>query len=201
MAKKISVTLPKGAAVWPKLNEVDVYQPVDKKGKPSGAEKRRFITRLEFNDEDHRKVDAYLRKQLADNDMEGGKLPWRDEKKDGKKTGKKHLEMTSGEKFPPPFIDSKGNDIPRSKVKIGGGSILKINVTVNPYTGFGGGINLYMNDVMIVELKQRVRNQIEAEENGFVYDGNASGDDSEDLDDTSAPESPSNQDTDDDIPF
>jgi hypothetical protein len=187
-------------AIWPKLNEVDVYQPVDKKGKPSGAEKRRFITRLEFNDEDHRKVDAYLKKILADNDMEGGKLPWREEKKDGKKTGKKHLEMTSGEKYPPPFIDSKGNEIPRSKVKIGGGSVLKIDVTVNPYTGFGGGINLYMNDVMIVELKQRERNKMAVEEGGFVYDGDAD-DDSEDLDDTGAPEAPSSQDLDDDIPF
>lgn len=200
MAKKLSVTLPKGVAVWPKLNEVDVYQPVDKKGKPSGAEKRRFITRLEFNDEDHRKVDAYLKKVLADNDMEDGKLPWRDEKKDGKKTGKKHLEMTSGEKYPPPFIDSKGNEIPRSKVKIGGGSVLKIDVTINPYTGFGGGINLYMNDVMIVELKQRSRNKMEVEEGGFVYDSSDDSD-SEDLDDTGAPESPTSQDMDDDIPF
>jgi hypothetical protein len=198
MAKKITVTLPKGVAIWPKLNEVDVYQPVDKKGKPSGAEKRRFITRLEFNDEDHRKVDAYLRKILKDNDMEDGKLPWREEKKDGKKTGKKHLEMTSGEKYPPPFIDSKGNEIPRSKVKVGGGSVLKIDVTVNPYTGFGGGINLYMNDVMIVELKQRERNKMAVEEGGFVYDGDAS--DEDDNDDTGAPETPST-DLDDDIPF
>jgi hypothetical protein len=198
MSKKITVTLPKGVAVWPKLNEVDVYQPVDKKGKPNGAEKRRFITRLAFNDEDFRKVDAYLKKQLADHDMEDGKLPWRDEKKDGKKTGKKHLEMTSGEKYPPPFLDSRGNEIPRSKVKIGGGSVLKVDVTVNVYTGFGGGINLYMNDVMIVELKQRARNKMEAEEGGFVYEGSDEDDSSDD--DAGAPETPSN-DMDDDIPF
>lgn len=202
MAKKVSVTLPKAIAVWPKLNEVDVYQPVDKKGKPNGAEKRRFITHLEFDDDGFRKVDAFLRKQLAANDMEDGKLPWKDEKKDGKKTGKKLLTVTSGEKYPPPFIDSKGNDIPRSKVKVGGGSILKVNVSINPYTGFGGGINLYMNDVMIVELKQRVRNHIEAEENGYVYEGGDSDDEaSEDLDDPGAPESPSSTDMDDDIPF
>lgn len=198
MAKKITVTLPKGVAVWPKLNEVDVYQPLDKKGKPNGAEKRRFITRLEFNDEDHRKVDAYLKKVLKDHDMEDGKLPWRDEKKDGKKTGKKHLEMTSGEKYPPPFIDSRGNEIPRSKVKVGGGSVLKVDVTVNVYTGLGGGINLYMNDVMIVELKQRERNKMAAEEGGFVYDGDA---DDDNEDDDGAPEAPSSTDLDDDIPF
>ena len=201
MAKKITVTLPKGVAVWPKLNEVDVYQPKDKKGNPNGAVKRRFITRLEFNDEDHRKVDTYLKKVLADNDMEGAHLPWKDEKKDGKKTGKKHLEMTSGEKYPPPFIDSKGNEIPRSKVKIGGGSILKIDVTVNPYTGFGGGINLYMNDIMIVELKQRERNKMAVEEGGFVYDGSGDEDDSEDLDDAGAPKNPGDLDDEADLPF
>jgi len=200
MAKRITVTLPKGIAVWPKLNEVDVYQPVDKKGKPSGDVKRRFITRLEFNDEDHRKVDAYLKKILADNDMEGANLPWKPEKKDGKKTGKMHLEMTSGEKFPPPFIDSRGNEIPRSRVKIGGGSVLKIDVTINLYTGFGGGINLYMNDIMIVELKQRERNKMAVEEGGFVYDGSGDEDESEDLDDVGAPEAPHDLD-DSDLPF
>ena len=197
MAKNITVTLPKGVAVWPELNEVDIYQPVDKKGRPSGAEKRRFITRLEFNDEDHRKVDAYLKKVLKDHDMEGGKLPWRDEKKDGKKTGKKHLEMTSGEKYPPPFIDSRGNEIPRNKVKVGGGSILKVDVTVNVYTGFGGGINLYINDVMIVELKQLQLNKMASEEGGFVYEG-AADDDNED--DDGAPKTPHDLD-DDDLPF
>lgn len=196
MAKKISVTLPRATAIWPKLNEVDVYQPVDKKGKPSGAEKRRFLTRLEFDDEGFRKVDAYLKECLADADMVGGKLPW---KKD-KKTGAYHLEATSGEAYPPPFIDSKGNDIPRSKVNIGGGSILKVNVTVNLYTGFGGGINLYINNVMVVELKQRVANHIEAEEGGYVYEGGADDSDEAGTDNAGPPERQST-DMDDDIPF
>lgn len=194
MTKKITVTLPRATAIWPKLNEIDVYQPVDKKGKPSGAEKRRFITGLEFNDDDHRKVDAYLKKCLKDLDLEDGKLPW---KKD-KKTGKLHLQATSGEDYPPPFVDAKGNEVPRSKVKIGGGSVLKLGVSVNGYTGFGGGINLYINFVQIIELKKSARTiQVEAEE-GFTYDGDASDDD--DSTDLGAPDAPST-DLDDDIPF
>jgi hypothetical protein len=198
MAKRVSIILPRATAVFPKLNEVDVYQPVDKKGKPSGAEKRRFLTRLEFNAEDHRKVDDYLKKCLKDFDLdEGSKLPWKAEKKDKKPTGKLHLEATSGEDYPPPFFDAKGNEVPRSKVKIGGGSVIKVDVTVNPYTGFGGGINLYINSVQIIELKQRSTNRFEAEEGGFEYEGGAKDDADEEDTKTSAPST----DMDDDIPF
>jgi hypothetical protein len=196
---KVSIILPKGKAIFPKLNEIDIYQPVDKKGKPSGAEKRRFLTRIEFNDEDHRKVDAYLKKQLVAFDLEGGKLPWKEEKKDKKPTGKLHLEATSGEDYPPPFVDAKGNEVPRSKVKIGGGSTIKLDVTVNPYTGFGGGINLYINAVQIIELAQRSTNRFEAEAGGFAYSEDHTSDDLDD--DSGAPQSPSSTDMDDDLPF
>jgi hypothetical protein len=57
-----------------------------------------------------------------------------------------------------------------------------------------------MNDIMIVELKQRERNKMAVEEGGFVYDGSDDEDESEDLDDAGAPETPST-DMDDDIPF
>lgn len=194
MPKKISTTLPRSTLIWPKLNEVDVYQPVDKKGRPNGAVKRRFLTNMEFNDEDHRKVDAYLNKCIRDADLDGAKVPW---KKD-KKTGKLSLQATSGEDYPPPFLDAKGNEIPRSKVKIGGGTIAKVGVTVNPYTGFGGGINLYINFIQILDLKVAKRFQVEQEE-GFVYDGSSTEDDADE--DVGAPQSPASSDMDDDIPF
>jgi hypothetical protein len=192
MTKRVTVTLPRGTLIWPKLNKIDVYQPVDKKGRPNGAEKRRFITNIEFNDEDHRKVDAYLKKCLKDFDLEDGKLPW---KKD-KKTGKLQLQATSGEDKPPQLLDAKGNEVPRSKVQVGGGTVAKVDVTVNPYTGFGGGINLYINYVQIIDLKVPQRFQVQEEE-GFTYQG---GDD-EDEGEAEAPESPSSHDLDDDIPF
>jgi hypothetical protein len=200
MTKKVSIILPRCTAVWPKLNEVDVYQPVDKKGRPSGAEKRRFLTRMEFNDEDHRKVDDFLKKQLKAFDLEDGKLPWKEEKRDGKKTGKLHLEATSGADYPPPFFDAKGNEVPRSKVKIGGGSIIKVDVTVNPYTGFGGGINLYINSVQVIELKQRSTNRFEVEEGGFVFSEDHTSNDEDETSDDGASKATSH-DMDDDIPF
>jgi hypothetical protein len=166
MTKKVTIILPAGEAVWPKLNEVDVYQPTDKKGRPNGAEKRRYITRVKYNDDNFRKVDDFLKEQLVKFDLEDGKLPW---KKD-KKTGLLSLEATSGEKYRPAVFDAKGNKVP-AKVIIGGGSILKLDVTVNPYTGFGGGINLYMNAVQLLKLVQREENRFEAEEEGYTFDG------------------------------
>jgi len=175
MAKKVTIILPAGIAVWPKLDQVDVYQPTDKKGRPNGAEKRRFITRVKYNDEDHRKVDDFLKQCLKDFDLEDGKLPW---KKD-RKTGELTLQATSGEKYRPPVFDAKNRKVP-GKIIIGGGSTIKLDVTVNPYTGFGGGINLYINSVQLLDLKQRDANRFEETE-GFTYGG-----DDEDEDDESS---------------
>lgn len=173
MAKKVTIILPAGIAVWPKLDQVDVYQPTDKKGRPNGAEKRRFITRVKYNDEDRRKVDDFLKQCLNDFDLEDGKLPW---KKD-KTTGGLTLEATSDDR--PPVFDAKNRKVP-AKVIIGGGSIIKLDVTVNPYTGFGGGINLYINSVQLLDLKRRDANRFEETE-GFTYGG----DDEDEADDSS----------------
>lgn len=175
MVKKATIILPAGIAVWPKLDEVDVYQPTDKKGRPSGAEKRCFITRVKYNDEDHRKVDDFLKQCLLDFDLAGGNLPW---KKD-RKTGELTLQATSGEKYRPPVFDARNRKVP-GRIIIGDGSTIKLDVTVNPYTGFGGGINLYINSVQLLELKQRDANRFEATE-GFSYGG----DDEDEAEDSS----------------
>lgn len=188
MTKKTTIILPPGIAVWPKLNEVDVYQPVDKKGRPSGAEKRRYITRIKFDDENFREVDEFLKQCLKDFDLEDGKLPW---KKD-KKTGELLLEATSGEKYRPAVWDAKNRKVP-AKVIIGGGSELRLDVTVNPYTGFGGGINLYINAVKLLKLKQREENRFEEEE-GYTYEG-----DDEENETSGSPFGSETED--DDIPF
>ena len=79
----------------------------------------------------------------------------------------------------PPVFDAKNRKVP-AKVIIGGGSTIKLDVTVNPYTGFGGGINLYINSVQLLDLKQRDDNRFEETE-GFTC-----GDDDEDEADDSS---------------
>ena len=77
------------------------------------------------------------------------------------------------------MFDAKNRKVP-AKVIIGGGSTIKLDVTVNPYTGFGGGINLYINSVQLLDLKQRDANRFEETE-GFTYGG----DDADEADESS----------------
>jgi hypothetical protein len=158
MTKKINATLPKGTLVFPKLNKPD-----DFKGK------RTFKTRIKFDDEAHRKVDAWLRKGAKE----------------------LTLKVASGEKYPPALLDAKGKEIPRAKVEVGGGTIAKVDVNLSYYEGFGGGFNLYMNFVQIIELKKKGFNV--QEEEGFSYE------DDGDEGDTEAPQT--STDLDEDVPF
>jgi hypothetical protein len=160
---------PVGIAVWPKLNEVDVYQPTDKKGRPNGAEKRRYLTRIRFEDEDLAKVQAFLKQKAKEllPDVDNPKLPIKKDKKDGSLT----LEATSGEKYRPAIFDAKNNKLPATVI-VGGGSKIRLSVTVNAYEGFGGGINLYLNSVQVIELVEGGNGKSEFEEtDGFEFDG------------------------------
>jgi hypothetical protein len=178
------VTLPKGTLVFPKITEVDEF-----KGK------RSFKTRIKFDDEAHRKVDAWLKKEVQKRGYPAdAKLPW---KKD-KKTGELTLYVSSGEKYPPILIDAKGNNIPRSKVRVSGGTIAKVAVSKPKFYDVQGGvISLYMATtgpaVQIIELAQRGAKF--EEEQGYTFDGADDGEEG----DTSAPQT--STDLDDDIPF
>lgn len=176
------ITLPKGSLVWPKLNDPD-----DFKGK------KQFKTNVKFSDEDHRKVDAWLKKTAAELGHPKANLPW---KKD-KKTGEISLYVHSGEKKPPAIMDSKGTELPRRKFQVGGGSIARINVFPKWYDvqGADGSLTLYMGFVQLLKFVPKQKFAVEAEE-GFTYEG---GDDDEDDGEAGAPETPS--DIDDDIPF
>ena len=150
MAKKITKTLPVGTLVYPKLDKVDVYQPVDKKGRPSGAEKRRWLVNIKFEDDDHRAVSAWLKETAKEAGLDNNaKMPFRKDKK----TGEIWLQAASGEQYKPALFGANNARIPAG-VAIGGGSKARIDVTVNAYEGFGGGINLYLNAVQVIELRE-----------------------------------------------
>jgi hypothetical protein len=173
--KKPRIVLPRAIAVWPKLNEVDVYQPLDKKGRPSGAEKRRYITYLRYDMATLEKVkqqliDAAKKAYDVDDDV---KLPIKKIKKSKDSAEKEEvLQLTSGEDKRPPLFDSRNKRIPAS-VKIGGGSELVIDATVNHYEGFGGGINLYINAVQVKKLVEggEFKPSFEADDDGFAFSG------------------------------
>jgi hypothetical protein len=168
MPKKERFITPVGLARYPKLDEVDVFQPLDKKGKPSGAEKRRYVTGIIFSDTDLAEVQAKLKAKAKEllPDCENPKLPI---KKD-KKTGQLFLEATSGEKYRPAVFDAKNNKIPGG-LAIGGGTKMKLDVSINAYEGFGGGINLYMNAVQVLDLVEKgVGKSNFGEEEGYAHE-------------------------------
>jgi hypothetical protein len=163
---KITKTLPDAVAVFPKLDKVDVYQPKNAKGQANGPEKRTWNTRLKFNDEDHRAVDAWLKKLAKDAGLKTvTNWPW----KTDKKTGEVTLMVSSGEEYKPGLYDSKNKPLPEGVV-IGGGSVLKANVSPFVYEGLGGGIKLYLNAVMVKKLEagRNGASPFEAEDDGYV---------------------------------
>ena len=163
---KVTKTLPVATAVFPKLDKVDVYQPKNAKGQPSGPEKRTWNTRLKFNDEDHREIDNWLKKLAKDAGLKTvTNWPW---KKD-KKTGEVTLMVSSGEEYKPGLYDAKNQPLPEGVI-IGGGSLLKTNVSPFVYEGLGGGIKLYLNAVQLVKLERGANNGVSPfdEADGYV---------------------------------
>lgn len=64
-------------------------------------------------------------------------------------TGRHYVTFKTGEKFKPPVVDKYGD--PLNKL-VGNGSKVRVAYVKNVFTGLGGGINLYLNGVQVVEL-------------------------------------------------
>lgn len=164
MAKKIRFITPAGIAVWPKLDVPDVYQPTDKQGKPKGEPKVQYICRVKFSDADLAKVTAQVEKWTEELSPGGKNSPIVKDKKTGELT----LKATSGKDYRPACWDSKNQRIPNT-VRVGGGSKIKMDLTVNAYDGFGGGINFYINAIQVLELVDgdNFAPQFSTDEDGF----------------------------------
>lgn len=145
MAKNyVHYLTPVGTFVFPKLHEVDVYTP-----KMGGKTKRRYMTNMEFTPDVLAQVKADIAALIKKHGMDVGKNANEPFKKD-KKTGRETLVATSGEERKPPIFDSRNQKLPEG-TKVTGGSKGRLDVTVNPYDGFGGGVNLYINGVQVIE--------------------------------------------------
>lgn len=65
-------------------------------------------------------------------------------------TGRYYCTFKTSDKFQPKIFDKHGKIL--EGVKIGNGSKIKISYMENVYEAFGGGINLYLNAVQVIEL-------------------------------------------------
>jgi len=145
----VSRVLPAARAVWPILSEADVYQPVDKTGRSTDAEKRRYLLTLEFSEADQNEVDQWLKDCLACFGLTDGRLPWRKDPRTGALTLFASCEADSR----PTVVDADKNDV-SSTIRISDGSVLKAYVTAVKYVGFGGGVTLRINSYQILRLEQ-----------------------------------------------
>jgi hypothetical protein len=139
--------LPPAFVLWAKLNETDVYRPLDK----LAPEKRRHIVTLQFNDSDQREVDEWLRDCLAQFGLKDGRLPWR---KDKTSTGSPALFASCDGNARPEVVDVNANHVSPT-TRIDQGSEIKAYVTALKYAGFGGGLSIRVNSYQILTLAAR----------------------------------------------
>jgi hypothetical protein len=158
----------KGIAVWPKLDVPDVF--VDKKGK---AGEPHYLTNLKLEDGKIEALEKYLLKIASEDDetsdIAPGKLtlPIKTDKKDKEL---RTVVVKSTKK--PPMFDARNNKLP-ADVVVGGGSLLNVSVAANCYSGFGGGVNLYIDAVQVLKLEESTYGKSPFEETeGYAYEGN-----------------------------
>jgi hypothetical protein len=93
-------------------------------------------------------------------------MPWKLDDESGK------LHVTFKTLRQPRGYDSKGTPLPEG-VWPGKGSVVRVAYVPNEYPGFGGGINLYLQAVQVIEMVEGFSSSIQfpVEEGAYVSDG------------------------------
>ncbi len=155
--KSLRFVTPIGTAVYPKISKPDTT------GKYADG---KFKTDVDFGEH----TDALIAKMEAAAKEWGvpANLPVKIElDKEKNPTGRKLLKFKS--KFRPAIFDAKKNAIPEG-VNIGGGSELRIDATLFPYTEGRGGVSLRLGPVQIAKLVEGDSAANFGELDGFEYD-------------------------------
>ena len=141
--KKEMFVTPAGIARWPWLNKPDVKFDPDKQGKFK-------VNLLVDPNDDGVKEFLILLRDHTKAAKPDGKVPYVKERdQDGNETGKFLVHFKSI--YRPKVFDMNGRFIP-DEVQVGNDSKIKVAYTENVYDGFGGGVNLYLNAVQVIEL-------------------------------------------------
>ena len=111
-------------------------------------------------------------KKLADEAGGGNPVKWEKVKDPNDpqkkvKTGRLVASFHTSAKFKPGLFDYRG--VPMDdETLIGNGSMVRINYSPKEYTGFGGGVTLYLNAVQVMDLVEFSKNS--AADYGFEVD-------------------------------
>lgn len=126
---------PVGIAVWPSLHEPD----------SRFGDKPAYKVKLAFDPATMAEVKAQLMATAAAAGFPiNAKLPIAPDKEHGEV-------LVAKSTYKPAQFDAKNQPI---NVNIGGGSKLRISGALNYYKAFGGGINIYLNSVQVLELQE-----------------------------------------------
>ena len=188
--KFVQIVTPKGEAFFPNLKTTEKYE---------GVDTGKYTCQIKLSDKDTSALIARLEEEwdkakespeLAGKNFKRGTEPvlgYR-ETKNGEILFKAKTnaegKSKAGERFVKtvPVLDTRGHQI---KADVGQGSIIKLSMTVAPYymTSTNYGLSLYLNGVMVYDLKEKSFGQ-DAASLGFSTDeeGYVEGED-DDLDD------------------
>ena len=150
MSKKIQrINTPIGEV---RFSYLDKPRPAyDDKGKP----KFEITLRFKQDDPDWKKFCTEITGMVkAIGERAGNPIHWETEKDENDKkvkTGFLAIRFATGEQFKPAVFDAYGRPLPEG-VRVGNGSMARVNCNPAPYEGFGGGITMYLNAVQITEL-------------------------------------------------
>jgi hypothetical protein len=72
--------------------------------------------------------------------------------------------------YKPRIVDAKRNDVPEGRYP-SRGSTVKVAYVANEYDGFGGGVNLYLQGIQVIELVEFERKPLPfGDEEGYVQE-------------------------------
>lgn len=162
--KRVRLTLPAGVAYYPNLDAPRQFQ---RDGKPEGEPK--YDTGVIYEGEALATVRAMLDEAAATLGFDSDDRPTLPLKKN-KKTGDMVFKAHSGADYKPLVVDAKLNPIPTG-TRIGGGSIIKVDVTLDAYEGFGGGVTAYLNGVQVLKFEEDTFGKPRFDkEDGYVHE-------------------------------
>lgn len=162
MAQKISITTPKGRAVYPWLNKPDTKFNADgvyKTGIAVSADEAKALVS---------KLDQIALDEFGKNKADKAKLPY----KVDEETGDVVFNLKS--QYPPKMWDTEGNPIANADAPaLFGGSVIKASGAVRAYdTGSALGLGLYLNHVLVIEPvgggQDAADNPFGSSEEGFI---------------------------------
>lgn len=156
--KKQKLLTPVGFAKWAWLNKPKQFK--DEKGNNKGEPKYQIEVYFDPSNPDWKAWAGILQTLITSvpvqKNGEGEAMPkqklFKKEMDDNDQaTGRYYVTFKTNEKFKPGIFDRYGQEMPDS-VMIGNESSVKINYSVSAYTAFGGGVNLYLNAVQVINL-------------------------------------------------